>query len=160
MEEVCCEVCIVGGSLGGVAATLAAGGAGRKVYLLSSSEWIGGQFASQDVCMPDENACIESGGASVSYQEFRCRIRRYYQQPGRISKYGANRPLLNPSLSWTPIPVEPIVGRDILTKWIASSTSCRASVNMDGIGWSVWRAGRKPVSRTHQNHHARIGFSR
>ena len=41
---IACEILIVGGGTGGVAAALAAAQRGRKVHLLEETDWIGGQL--------------------------------------------------------------------------------------------------------------------
>jgi NADPH-dependent 2,4-dienoyl-CoA reductase/sulfur reductase-like enzyme len=52
-----CDVLIVGGGTGGVAAALAAAGAGHRVILTEETDWIGGQFTAQAV-PPDEHLWI------------------------------------------------------------------------------------------------------
>lgn len=72
------DVCIVGGSLGGVSAALAALRLGSSVVLCHDGEWVGGQLTSQAVT-PDEHPWIEDVGASASYRRLRNSIRRYYR---------------------------------------------------------------------------------
>lgn len=55
-----CDVAIVGGSLGGVAAALAAADAGASVVLNEATNWLGGQMTSQGVSAFDEHRHIES----------------------------------------------------------------------------------------------------
>lgn len=65
---------IVGGSIGGVAAALAAANAGKQVIMTEETSWIRGQLTSQAV-PPDEHPWIESFGCTRSYREFREGIR-------------------------------------------------------------------------------------
>jgi hypothetical protein len=73
------DVLIVGGSLGGVAAALAALRLRRKVMLTEAGSWIGGQLTSQAV-PPDEHPWIEGSGCTASYRRLRHAIREYYRR--------------------------------------------------------------------------------
>jgi hypothetical protein len=79
MGEVHADVAVVGGSLGGVAAALAACRLGRRVVLCEETDWLGGQLTSQAV-PPDENAWIERFGCTGSYRELRDGIREHYRR--------------------------------------------------------------------------------
>jgi NADPH-dependent 2,4-dienoyl-CoA reductase/sulfur reductase-like enzyme len=54
-----CDVAVIGGGTGGVAAALAAARNGMRVVLTEETHWVGGQLTSQAV-PPDEHAWIES----------------------------------------------------------------------------------------------------
>ncbi|WP_408007808.1 FAD-dependent oxidoreductase [Pseudalkalibacillus sp. A8] len=71
------DIVIIGGSLGGCSAALAALKTGKKVILTEETAWIGGQLTNQAV-PPDEHPWIEKFGSSSSYRELRNRIRDYY----------------------------------------------------------------------------------
>lgn len=73
------DICIVGGSLGGVLAAYAAAKDGKKVILTEITDWIGGQLTSQAV-PPDEHPWIEQYGATRSYHQFRQKLRDFYLQ--------------------------------------------------------------------------------
>ncbi|MGO8673579.1 MAG: FAD-dependent oxidoreductase [Capsulimonadaceae bacterium] len=88
MANINVDVLVVGGSLGGVAAALAAARAGRTVALVSTSNWIGGQMTSQGVCTPDENQYVETTGSTRSYRDFRRRTRQYYETKFQLSAAG------------------------------------------------------------------------
>jgi NADPH-dependent 2,4-dienoyl-CoA reductase/sulfur reductase-like enzyme len=78
MRERYCEVLIVGGGLGGVAAALAALRLGRRVILTEETDWLGGQLTAQAV-PPDEHDWIEERGCTASYRRLRDGIRQYYR---------------------------------------------------------------------------------
>lgn len=50
-----CEVLVVGGGTGGVAAAFAAARRGRRVCLAEETDWLGGQLTSQGVSALDEH---------------------------------------------------------------------------------------------------------
>ncbi|GAA0800051.1 FAD-dependent oxidoreductase [Spirilliplanes yamanashiensis] len=79
MSELECEVLVVGGGLGGVAAALGALRAGRSVVLTEEFEWLGGQLTSQAV-PPDEHSWVERFGVTASYRALREGIRDYYRR--------------------------------------------------------------------------------
>jgi hypothetical protein len=79
MKELHCDVLVVGGGLGGVAAALAALRLAKTVILTEETDWIGGQLTAQAV-PPDEHPWIESTGCTASYRRLRENIRRYYRQ--------------------------------------------------------------------------------
>src|SRR4051812_5358090 len=88
-RELRCQILIVGGSTGGVAAALAAASMGADVILTESTQWIGGQLTSQAV-PPDENPWIETTGGTRSYREMRNRLRE---------RYKASRPLTDAAMA-------------------------------------------------------------
>src|ERR1700709_1332156 len=66
-----CDILIVGGGTGGTAAALAAASEGPHLCLLAETDWLGGQFTSQGLTMPDENRFIEHFGGTHRYSAFR-----------------------------------------------------------------------------------------
>ena len=115
MNDLYCDVLIVGGSLGGVAGAIRAAAMGADVLIVEESGWIGGQMTSQGVCTPDENRWIEYGGGTAGYRELRRRIRYYYQDRHRLSNSGTRQEFLNPGSCWVSrISAEPKVARGIL----------------------------------------------
>ena len=64
--ELACEVLVVGGGCGGVAAALAASDMGRPVILTEGTTWLGGQMTSQAV-PPDEHPWVERTGVTARY---------------------------------------------------------------------------------------------
>lgn len=68
------DIIVAGGSIGGVLAAKSACEMHKRVLLIESTKWIGGQFTNQAV-PPDEHPFIESFGCSQSYRKFREDIR-------------------------------------------------------------------------------------
>ena len=64
--ELTCDVMVVGGGCGGVAAALAATDLGRSVVLADTGSWLGGQLTSQAV-PPDEHPWVEITGIMARY---------------------------------------------------------------------------------------------
>ncbi len=92
------EICICGGSLGGVLAAYSAAGQGKKVILLEETDWIGGQLTSQAV-PPDEHRWIESQGCTASYRRYRNTIRNYYRSCPAYSPEVKSREAFCPAAS-------------------------------------------------------------
>lgn len=89
------DLAVLGGSLGGVAAALAALEKGLQVVLTEETDWIGGQLTSQAV-PPDEHRWIESFGAPASYRRLRQEIRAYYRKHYRLTPAVQDNDLFNP----------------------------------------------------------------
>src|SRR5438128_762955 len=85
-RETACEVLIVGGGMGGVAAALAAARAGRSVVLAEETDWLGGQMTAQGVSALDEHRFIETFGGTASYMAMRQAIRDVYRSDYRLQK--------------------------------------------------------------------------
>jgi hypothetical protein len=92
-----CDILIVGGGTGGVAAALAAARAGRQVVLLEETDWLGGQLTAQGVSALDEHEYIETFGGTASYMQLRAMLRDHYRlQAGDAGR----RPDFNPGQCW------------------------------------------------------------
>ena len=91
-KDLRCDVAVIGGGFGGVAAALAALRNGQRVVLTEETDWVGGQTTSQAV-PPDEHAWIESFGCTRSYRAYRDGVREYYRrhypltEPARAVQY-------------------------------------------------------------------------
>jgi len=112
VDEVECDVLVVGGGTGGTAAALAAARAGRRVCLLEETDWIGGQLTAQGVSALDEHEHIERFGGTRSYYALREAIRDHYR---RLAPARARAAQLNPGACWvTRLAFEPRVALDAL----------------------------------------------
>lgn len=128
MGKLDCDIAIIGGGMGGVAAALAACSAGRSVILSEVTDWIGGQATAQGVSALDEHKFIESPlGCTRQYAQFRQRIRDDYHQryaapvlmPDWKDAIFPGQPL-NPGNGWVSrLCFEPLVGVKMLTDMLA-----------------------------------------
>ncbi len=117
------EILIVGGSVGGCAAALAAAQAGHHVVLTEESDWIGGQLTSQAV-PPDEHGWIERFGCTASYRSFRQRVRDYYRRNYPLTDEARGNACLNPGNGWvSPLCHEPRVALAVLEEMLAPLVS-------------------------------------
>lgn len=113
------DIAIIGGSMGGCAAALAALRMGHRVVMTEETDWIGGQLTSQGV-PPDEHRWIESFGANASYRELRRRIRDYYRQHYPLTHAQRTKWNLNPGAgSVSRLCHEPRVALAVLLDWLA-----------------------------------------
>ncbi|MEQ1822330.1 MAG: FAD-dependent oxidoreductase [Fimbriimonadaceae bacterium] len=94
-----CDVLIVGGGIGGVAAALSACSLGMNVVLTEETDWIGGQLTAQAV-PPDEHPWIEEFGCTARYREFRNRVRDWYRKNGGLNAETLSDPFFNPGTGW------------------------------------------------------------
>jgi hypothetical protein len=94
-RELRCDVAIIGGGVGGVAAALAALRNGMRVVLTEETDWIGGQLTAQAV-PPDEHPWIEQFGRTRSYAEYRNAVREYYRAHYPLTSAARSAPFLNP----------------------------------------------------------------
>ena len=107
-REVDCEVLVVGGGMGGVAAALAAARRGLRTCLLEETDWLGGQLSAQGVSALDEHEHIESAGGTASYYALRKALRDHYRGHAGAAR---KRPDFNPGDCWvTRLAFEPAVG--------------------------------------------------
>ena len=105
------DVAVIGGSLGGVAAALAALTGGARVVLTESTDWLGGQLTSQGVSAPDEHPLIEQFGGTARYNELRARVRRHYCERHSAPETMPDGLPLNPGGGWVSrLCFEPRVG--------------------------------------------------
>lgn len=113
------DVAVIGGSLGGVAAALAACEAGRSVVLTEMVDWLGGQMTSQGVSALDEHEHIETYGGTRSYMALREAIRAHYRARYGVPTMPDGRPL-NPGDGWVSrLCFEPRIGLAALQAMLA-----------------------------------------
>ena len=123
VEERVCDVLVVGGGTGGIAAALAAARAGRRVCLLEETDWIGGQLTAQGVSALDEHEHIERFGGTRSYYALREAIRNHYR---RLSPALASAQHPNPGRCWvTRLAFEPRVAVEALLGMAAPHVDAR-----------------------------------
>lgn len=115
-----CDLLIVGGGTGGVAAALAACSAGLNVCLSEESSWLGGQMTAQGVSALDENYLVESSGATRTYKLFRTKIRAHYRALGGKDGLARFEKFLDPGNCWVSrLAFEPKVALQILDEFLA-----------------------------------------
>lgn len=115
-----CDLLIVGGGTGGVAAALAACSAGLDVCLSEETSWLGGQMTAQGVSALDENYLVESSGATRTYKLFRTRIRKHYRALGGKDGLARFEKFLDPGNCWVSrLAFEPKVAVEILDDFLA-----------------------------------------
>ena len=73
-----CDILIVGGGTGGVAAAMMACDLGHTVILTEETDWVGGQLTSQ-IVPPDEHPWIEQFGCTFRYRTYRNLVRKFYR---------------------------------------------------------------------------------
>ncbi len=119
VQEYTCDIAIMGGGMGGVAAALAALEQGYKVILTETTDWLGGQMTSQGVSAFDEHPHIETFGCTKRYAELRQRIRTYYQEKYGVTATMKNGQPLNPGNGWVSrLCFEPKVGEQVLREML------------------------------------------
>lgn len=123
-RELPCDVAIIGASVGGCAAAIAALRSGARVILTEETDWVGGQLTSQAV-PPDEHPWIESFGGTRLYREYRNAVRDYYRRHHRLKASIRQRSVFNPgggsvsALTHEP-PVSLAVIEAMLSPWLSS----------------------------------------
>jgi FAD dependent oxidoreductase len=122
-RELRCDVAIVGGGLGGVAAALAALAGGHRVILTEETDWIGGQVTAQAV-PPDEHAWIETIGCTRRYRAYRDGVRDYYRRHYPLTDASRALADFNPgSATVSRIAHEPRVSLAVLEAMLAPHVS-------------------------------------
>jgi hypothetical protein len=131
------DIIIVGGSLGGCAAALAAGAGRFSVCLLEASAWLGGQYSAQGVTKPDENRYTSTVGSTVAYRNLQHSVRAYYRANYRLSSRGANQPSLNPGGAFPGFSTQPRVAHQMLLQQLQAMPNVHVRLNTRVTGASV-----------------------
>src|SRR5688572_1165681 len=122
-RELRCDVAVIGGGFGGVAAALAALRNGQRVILTEETDWIGGQVTSQAV-PPDEHAWIESFGCTRAYRDYRSAVRAYYHRHYPLAEQARAAQYFNPgNATVSRIAHEPRVSLAVLEAMLAPYVS-------------------------------------
>lgn len=148
-----CDILIVGGGLGGVAAAFESTSSERKmkVCLLEETDWLGGQITSQGVSALDENKYVETSGACGTYLSIRSQIREFYKMNRNIKSEGRADARLDPGACWVSrLAFEPKVALPIIDKLLEPAVkSKRLSIFMRNkiAGAKVaTRSGKKRIT--------------
>jgi len=122
-RELRADVLVVGASLGGVAAALAAARMGRTVLLTEETDWIGGQATTQGIPL-DEHPWLERYGRTQSYADFREGVRAYYRRTYPLTAAARKDLYLNPGAGWvSKLCFEPRAGLAVLYEMLAPHLS-------------------------------------
>src|SRR3569623_2407077 len=141
-KELHCDVLVIGGSFGGIAAALSAARMGKRVIVTEETAWIGGQATTQGVPL-DEHPWIEEYGRTRTYAAFREGVRDYYRRNYPLTPEARADKYLNPGAGWvSALGFEPRVGIAVLDAMLAPHLSAGRivilprhrplSVSMDG----------------------------
>jgi hypothetical protein len=114
-----CDVLIIGGGIGGVAAAQKIWNITAKngkdpstqqaifnrakplsVIMVEETDWLGGQMTAQGVSALDENYLVDTSGSTLSYQRLRKAIRDAYKQGTRVVPDSLEDPYFNPGNCW------------------------------------------------------------
>jgi hypothetical protein len=121
-----CDVAVIGGGMGGVAAALAAAQLGMRVLLSEETDWLGGQISSQGVSALDEHAYIESFGGTRTYYALREGIRDDYRARYAVPAAMPDGAPLNPGNGWVSrLCFEPRVGVRVIDAMLAPQIEAR-----------------------------------
>jgi hypothetical protein len=125
VKERSTDILVIGGGLGGVAATLSSLRLGQRVILTEETDWLGGQLTTQAV-PPDEHDWIEEVGCTASYRRLRDGVRNYYKRNYPLTPQAHSDAQLNPGLGTVSrICHEPRVGVAVLEEMLAPYRSDR-----------------------------------
>lgn len=119
-----CEILIVGGGTGGVAAAMMACDLGHTVILTEETDWLGGQLTAQ-IVPPDEHPWIEQFGCTQRYRTYRNLVRKFYRDHRRLSPTARHDWQLNPGSGWVSrLCHEPKVGIAVLEEMLLPYLQC------------------------------------
>lgn len=125
-----CDILVVGGGLGGVAAAYEASRAKDKknmeshlkVCLIEETDWLGGQITSQGVSAFDENKYVETSGACGAYLDLRTKIREFYRKQRKLKPQHRDEARLDPGSCWVSrLAFEPRVALPIIDEFLSDA---------------------------------------
>jgi hypothetical protein len=147
--EIQCDVAVIGASVGGCAAALAAARNGMRVVLTEATDWIGGQLTSQAV-PPDEHPWIEEFGCTASYRAYRNAVRDFYRMNYPLTAAARGRVNLNPGNgSVSRLTHEPRVSLAVLENMLAPYQSAGTlTILLEHAPESATTAGDRVTSVT------------
>ena len=117
IKNVKCDVLIVGGGTGGIAAALSVASLGKSVCLTEETDWIGGQLTAHGISEFDEHLHIEFAGGTKTYYQLRNGIRDYYHQNYVLSEEAKKEKFFNPGTCWVSrLAFEPKIGLSVLNQ--------------------------------------------
>lgn len=73
-----CQVLVVGGGTGGMAAAIASARIGMKTCVTEETDWVGGQLTAQGLNASDDNRFTDSIGSTRTYRQLRQTMRAAY----------------------------------------------------------------------------------
>ncbi|MBQ7568581.1 FAD-dependent oxidoreductase [bacterium] len=124
-KEYKADLAVIGGSLGGFAAALAALRQGLSVIISEEGDRLGGQLTSQAV-PPDEHPWIEQFGCTASYRRLRSDIRSYYRRFYPLTESARSQEALNPGNGFVSrLCHEPMVSSAVLDAYLRPYISGR-----------------------------------
>ena len=116
-----CDILIVGGGTGGVAAALMACDLGHSVIITEETDWLGGQLTAQ-IVPPDEHPWIEQFGCTHRYRTYRRLVRQFYRDHKGLTRSARKDWNVNPGSGWVSrLCHEPKVGVAILDDMLSSA---------------------------------------
>lgn len=118
VREIKADLAVIGGGLGGVAATLAALRQGLRVVISEEGDRLGGQLTAQAV-PPDEHPWIEQFGCTASYRHLRQDIREYYRRFYPLTETARQTTALNPGNGFvSQLCHEPLVSSAVIEAYL------------------------------------------
>ncbi len=144
-----CEVVVVGGSLGGVAAASHAMQSGATTCLIELTPWLGGQISSQGVSAIDESAAMRQQlNYSESWRSFRTRIEQQLTDLPDWSPIPSPQPVANINSCWVgtlcfPPEAGAVASRELLEESAQRSPESRWAVETAFKGAEFDPAGRE-----------------
>ncbi|HIK43979.1 MAG TPA: FAD-dependent oxidoreductase [Leptolyngbyaceae cyanobacterium M65_K2018_010] len=123
-----CQVAVIGGSLGGVAAAAHAMATGAQTCLIEVAPWLGGQVSSQGVSALDESLRMrQANNFSPSWQRFRRLIKQQAAELPDWSPRGKTRPVTEINSCWVgALCFPPLVGARAAEQFLQETQAAAA----------------------------------